>query len=121
MQTSQVYQSPIVEVSSPNSIIKDPPKEYRAEGSYFDGKTPGTADLPSPYNMDGDEKKWRKGLPFPPNTHRRYSKQWFGHAYDAAVRVGKWPRIIYSVVGLVLVGAWVAVMFVSLHFNPQHA
>jgi hypothetical protein len=112
MQTDQPYQSsPIAEVSStPDSIIKGPPKEYRAEGSYFGGKTTGIMDMPTPYNMHGDEKK-RNSVALQPNPHRRYSRKWFGHAYDAAVRVGKWPRLAYTAVGIILVGVWIGVMY----------
>ncbi|PVG03781.1 hypothetical protein CPB86DRAFT_748230 [Serendipita vermifera] len=50
-----------------------------------------------------------------PNPHRKYTKKWFGHAWDTAVEAGRWPRIIYLGFGLIVVGAWVGVMLWFAH------
>jgi hypothetical protein len=110
MQSNQPYENhTIVEVLSPDPI-NDPPKQYTSETSYSEGKTPAITDLPNPYNLHGDEKKRQKSASLRPNPHRKYSKRWFGHAYDAAVEIGKWPRIAYAAVGLILIIVWIAIM-----------
>jgi hypothetical protein len=110
MQSNQPYENhAIVEVLSPDPI-NHPPKQYNSEASYSEGKTPAITDLPNPYNLHGDEKKRQKSASLRPNPHRKYSKRWFGHAYDAAVEIGKWPRIAYATVGLILIIVWIAIM-----------
>jgi hypothetical protein len=110
MQSNQQYENhPIVEVLSPDPI-NDLPKEYKSETSYSESKTAGITEIPNPYNLHSDEKKRRKTASIRPNPHRKYSKRWFGHAYDTAVQIGKWPRLAYAAVGLILIIIWVAIM-----------
>jgi hypothetical protein len=47
-----------------------------------------------------------------PNPHRKYTTKWFGHAWDTAVEVGRWPRVTYLGAGAIIVGVWIGVMYV---------
>ena len=98
---------------TPNSLVHETPKDFRFDNSVSESNTPAvlSAEMPSPYNMYGDEKKRRsKSGTSMPNPHRKFSKQWFNYAYETARQVGKWPRIAYVLVGIILVGVWIAVM-----------
>jgi hypothetical protein len=108
MQNNQP--SEVTEVLSTSPVVLEAPKAYRYDTSSSDGnKASGfTSDMPTPYNLNGNEKK--RKFSGKPNPHRKYSKSWWGHAYDAAVEVGKWPRVTYVLFGCILIGAWVAVM-----------
>ncbi|PVG03770.1 hypothetical protein CPB86DRAFT_810345 [Serendipita vermifera] len=77
--------------------MKQEPKEY--------GST--AAELPTPANSSPKPSKFKR-----PNPHRKYSSKWWGHAWDKAVEVGRWPRVTYVAVGLVVVCAWIVVMLV---------
>ncbi|KIM32284.1 hypothetical protein M408DRAFT_216300 [Serendipita vermifera MAFF 305830] len=112
MQTDRLFSNPhITEVLSPNSLVHDAPKDYQLElNNYSHASTPNG--LPAPYSQDhkGEKKKKRtKSVPRP-NPHRKFSKEWFNHAYETAVEVGKWPRVAYVLLGLVLIGVWIGVM-----------
>jgi hypothetical protein len=45
-----------------------------------------------------------------PTNPRRYSGVWWKVTWYAAIEVGVWPRIIYSVVGALLIAAWIVLM-----------
>jgi hypothetical protein len=46
------------------------------------------------------------------NPHQKYSSKWFGHAWDRAVEVGRWPRLLYLAIGSLLIGGWIGTMYV---------
>lgn len=72
-------------------------------------------------NNDEREKstsynKHFEGLPEPvtraPNPHKKYSKKWIGHGWAIAVEERRWPRVIYLLVGLILISVWIGIMIV---------
>ena len=77
---------------------------YGGASSSYIGDTKSSP--PHGTNLDLDEKD----LPRRPNPHRKYSREWFDHAWDQAVEVGKWPRVTYAAVGLILVVVWIGIM-----------
>ncbi|KIM32286.1 hypothetical protein M408DRAFT_216321 [Serendipita vermifera MAFF 305830] len=111
MQTDRLFPNPhITEVLSPNSLVHDAPKDYQLGlNNYSHASTPNG--LPAPYSQDhkGEKKKRTKSVPRP-NPHRKFSKEWFNHAYKTAVEVGKWPRVAYVLLGLILICVWIGVM-----------
>ncbi|KIM32283.1 hypothetical protein M408DRAFT_326900 [Serendipita vermifera MAFF 305830] len=72
--------------------------------------------LPTPYSQDysqdhkGEKKKKQGKSAARPNPHRKFSKEWWNHAYETAVEVGRWPRVAYVLLGLVLICVWIGVM-----------
>jgi hypothetical protein len=41
---------------------------------------------------------------------RTLSFERMGEQWDSAVKVGRWPRIIYATVGLILLAVWIGIM-----------
>ncbi|PVG03742.1 hypothetical protein CPB86DRAFT_694370 [Serendipita vermifera] len=46
---------------------------------------------------------------------RKLSLEWMGMQWDSAVKVGRWPRIIYATIGLLLLSVWVGITRVFLY------
>lgn len=46
----------------------------------------------------------------PSNPHRPWSGKWTRHAWAEAVEFGKWPRLIYGGLGVIIIGAWIGIM-----------
>lgn len=42
----------------------------------------------------------------------KYSKLWFKATWDKAVEIGRWPRVLYVTVGIILMTSWIIVMLV---------
>jgi hypothetical protein len=124
MQSNQPYQPPaLTGIFSPDPQPDfDPLKVFRYDTSNSGGinspiltETPAPdntfTNLPSIYHPHGGEEKKRHKSAFSrPNPHRKYSMKWLSFAWDTAVGVGRWPRVIYFLVGLALFGAWIAIM-----------
>ncbi|KIM32285.1 hypothetical protein M408DRAFT_20604 [Serendipita vermifera MAFF 305830] len=113
MQTDRLFPTPhITEVPSPNSLVQDTSNDYKLEMNNYSYSQNG---LPTPYSQDysqdhkGEKKKQSKSAARP-NPHRKFSKEWFNHAYETAVEVGRWPRVAYVLLGLVLICVWIGVM-----------
>jgi hypothetical protein len=96
------------------SAVRDFKPAFPNHMSYLGGSTkeePNTygstaAELPTPANSNSPKpSKFRR-----PNPHRRYSTKWWGHAWDRAVEMGRWPRIIYFTIGVIIVVIWTVVM-----------
>jgi hypothetical protein len=51
-----------------------------------------------------------------PNPYRKYTRKWFGHAWDTAVEAGRWPRVTYLGIGTILISVWIGVMYVFFFF-----
>ncbi|CAG7855209.1 SubName: Full=Uncharacterized protein {ECO:0000313/EMBL:CCA73124.1} [Serendipita indica DSM 11827] len=49
------------------------------------------------------------------NPPRKFSTKWMRQTWDNAVERGKWPRIGYIALGLVIVAAWTAIMVGFAH------
>lgn len=99
MQTLEIERPSFPSTSNSESYTKSP-RLYDTPQQYE------TGDIPSPYNMD--EKKSQS--PRRINPHRKFTKQWWGTAWDISVEVGRWPRVAYFIFGLILVVVWISVM-----------
>jgi hypothetical protein len=83
--------------------IKEYKPTFPLSPSQMENRTPGEEDIML--------EKPRRG-----NPHRRYTAKWFGHVWDRAVEVGRWPRLLYLAIGSLLIGGWIGAMYVLLSF-----
>ena len=99
----------VVEMPAPRPMLS---RRNMANGdtSYEGGSSTyiGDAKTSSPHGATTDLEE--KNVAVRPNPHRKYSQQWFTHAWDQAVEVGRWPRLTYLAVGIVLVIVWIGIM-----------
>ncbi|KIM32282.1 hypothetical protein M408DRAFT_326899 [Serendipita vermifera MAFF 305830] len=112
MQTDRLFSNPhITEVLSQTSLVNDAPKDYQLEkNSYSHASTPNG--FPTPYSQDhkGEKQKRQSKSSARPNPHRKFSKEWWNHAYETTVEEAKWPRVSYVLLGLILICVWIGVM-----------
>jgi hypothetical protein len=70
--------------------------------------TPGTGDNSNDY---GANEKGKTNADEKPQPKKR--KSYLRQRWDRAVEIGRWARIVYSLVGFLLIILWLAVMWVS--------
>ncbi|KAG8832307.1 hypothetical protein FRC20_007928, partial [Serendipita sp. 405] len=51
---------------------------------------------------------------------RKYSVEWWKTTWSGAVRVGKWPRIVYCGIGLVFIVVWIGIMLSLVDQEMKH-
>jgi hypothetical protein len=113
------------------------PAHYRISGSYDDAERllETQESTETIYHYSHYPQPFNPYSPPPPRTHdaidvtrsttkvegletggvqygnfRRYSRVWWSKTWSAAIEVGVWPRIIYSVLGLTMIAAWISLM-----------
>ncbi|CAG7855027.1 SubName: Full=Uncharacterized protein {ECO:0000313/EMBL:CCA74385.1} [Serendipita indica DSM 11827] len=99
-----------VPTSRPLSV---PGRDLVGGGATYDG-------VSSSYLGDGGKSPWPRDTAYDseekagerPNPHRKYSKKWFDYARNRAVEVGRWPRVTYASIGIILIVVWVGIMIV---------
>lgn len=111
MQTLEINHPPTSSASySADGLVKETPRLYDTPMQYTG------VDMPTPYGLDDTKKHHHHRR----NPHRKYSRQWWGTAWDISVEVGKWPRIAYFVFGLILVIVWIVVMTTFANDEVKH-
>ncbi|KAG8749978.1 hypothetical protein FRC14_000910 [Serendipita sp. 396] len=51
---------------------------------------------------------------------RKYSVEWWKTTWNGAVRVGKWPRIVYCGIGFVFIMVWIGIMLSLVDQEQKH-
>lgn len=105
MQTSEVARPPLSSASySADGFLKETSQIYATPQEFL------TSDVRSPYNTDEKGSEDQSPRPSRVNPHRKFSRQWWGTAWDMAVEAGKWPRIGYFSFGAILIIIWIIIM-----------
>src|SRR5271170_6622297 len=105
MQTLEAARPPLSSASySADAFLKETPQTYGTPREYI------ASDMSSPYNVNEKGNEDQSSRPRRRNPYRKFSRQWWGTAWDISVEVGKWPRIAYFSFGVILVVIWTAVM-----------
>jgi hypothetical protein len=105
MQTFEAARPQLSSTSfSTDNLLKGEPQIYETPQNYLIG------DVNSPYNTNEKGSENQSSRSRRSNPHRKYSKKWWGTAWDMAVEAGKWPRVAYFSFGAILVIIWIAVM-----------
>jgi hypothetical protein len=89
---------------SANGFLKGTPQIY---GTYQEFLANATH---SPYNDNERENEEQLSQPRRFNPYRKFSRKWWGRAWDISVKAGKWPRIVYFSFGVILIIVWIVVM-----------
>jgi hypothetical protein len=105
MQTFEFAEPPLSSASySTDGFLKGTPQIYGTYQEYL------ANEVRSPYNSNekGNEEQLSQPRRF--NPYRKFSRKWWGRAWDISVKAGKWPRIAYFSFGVILIIIWIVVM-----------
>jgi hypothetical protein len=111
MQTFEFAEPSLSSASySTDGFLKGTPQIYGTYQEYL------ANNVRSPYNEDEEQLSQPRRF----NPFRKFSRKWWGRAWDISVKAGKWPRIAYFSFGVILIIIWIVVMLTFAHEEVKY-